>query len=76
MRQSQQTHRLFSEWLSTIHTMVEKGGASGQRQNWAEQNAREVEPIPILQCSDDEARNHSKQSEHAENEITIPRKCG
>ena len=66
LKQSQQTHRLFSEWLSFVHSIVEDGRNSGGKQiSWADRSCGVVNPVPILQFSDDdEVKSQSHNSKH------------
>ncbi|XP_048503040.1 uncharacterized protein LOC125498800 [Beta vulgaris subsp. vulgaris] len=52
IQRSQQTHTLFSEWLSVVHSKDRSGGSGKQRNEMANRKVRDVDPIPILQFNE------------------------
>lgn len=75
LKQSQQTHRIFSEWLLSIHSIAEDGRNSGGKQiSWADRSRGMINPVPILQFSDDdEVKSPTQNSENGNNGELITR---
>lgn len=66
IQRSQQTHRLFSEWLSVMNTT----GKGAQQPDWgqlADRSARVIDPIHILQFFENEVSYVSAYSESSQN---------
>ncbi|XP_048496156.1 uncharacterized protein LOC125495470 [Beta vulgaris subsp. vulgaris] len=72
IQNSMNTHRFFSEWLTSIHTSAEKVKNGKQSRT---ENARHIDPIPILQMSDNEVLSNSSEinanSSNVESRIKI-----
>lgn len=58
VQHSLNTHRFFSEWLSSIHSLAEKL-QQGRKNGMAKRIVRAIDPIPILQMSDNEVMSES-----------------
>ena len=56
IQRSQQTYRLFSEWLTAVHSNDRSRGPGKQGKSieLANRKVREIEPIPILQFNENE----------------------
>ncbi|KMS96380.1 hypothetical protein BVRB_9g225560 [Beta vulgaris subsp. vulgaris] len=55
LQKTQQSHRMFSEWLTSMNSEAEKIGKEQRgKLSWADRSVREVDPIPIMQLSDNE----------------------
>ena len=70
VQNSLNTHRFFSEWLSSIHSSAEKM-QQGRHSSMAGRTIRQFDPISILQMSDNEVLYESSAHNARNNSLIL-----